>query len=145
MGHPYVIDQQHAMQSDRNSRGIGKVVTFKHRPIWMILHISQHWPRMFYCIVHEIHPQSLLAYAPGITGTFSSPLRISDPDRHNNTCVTHAPWCMPGSLTSVFLWSRWRGKCSRHSRCMCNPWLYVSGKWHMGCLIRIFLKKAVVL
>ena len=35
---------------------------------------------------------------------------------------------MPGSLTSGFLWSRWRGKRSRHSRRMRNPQLYVSGK-----------------
>ena len=24
------------------------------------------------------------------------------------SCVTHVPWCMLGSLTSGFLWSRWR-------------------------------------
>ena len=30
----------------------------------------------------------------------------------------HAPWCMLGSLTSCFLWSRWRGKCFRHYRCI---------------------------
>ena len=28
---------------------------------------------------------------------------------------------MPGSLTCGFFWSRLRGKCSRHSRRMCNP------------------------
>ena len=44
------------------------------------------------------------------------------------TCVTHVPWCMPGSLTSDFLWSRWRGKRSRHSRRTHNPQFYVSGK-----------------
>ena len=37
-------------------------------------------------------------------------------------------WCMPGSLTSGFLWSRWWGKLSRHSGRMCNPEFYVSGK-----------------
>ena len=50
---------------------------------------------------------------------------------HHGTCVTHVPWCMPGSLTSGFLWSRWRlgrGKRSRHSRRMRNPQFYVSGK-----------------
>ena len=36
----------------------------------------------------------------------------------------HVPWCMPGSLTSGFLWSRWRGKRSRHSRRMRNPQFY---------------------
>ena len=44
------------------------------------------------------------------------------------TCVTHVPWCMSGSLTSGFLWSRWRGKRSRHSRRMRNLQFYVSGK-----------------
>ena len=53
------------------------------------------------------------------------PPRVSDPDMHHGTCVTLVPWCMPGSLTSGFLWSRWRGK---HSRRMRNPQFYVSGK-----------------
>ena len=53
-------------------------------------------------------------------GTFSPSPCISDP-MHHETCVTHVPWCMPGSLTSSFLWNRWRGKRSRHSRRMRNP------------------------
>ena len=53
------------------------------------------------------------AHAPGMPGTFSPPARASDPDMHHGTCVTHVPWCMPGSLTSGFLWSRWRGIRSR--------------------------------
>ena len=40
-------------------------------------------------------------------------------------CITHVPWCMPGSLTCGFLWSRWRGKRSWHSRCIRNPQFYV--------------------
>ena len=60
--------------------------------------------------------------------TFSLPPWVSDPDIHHGTCVTHAPWCMPGSLNSGFLWSWWRGKHSRHSRRMRNPQYYVSGK-----------------
>ena len=43
-------------------------------------------------------------------GTFSPPPPLSDPDMHHGTCVTHVPWCMPGSITSGFLWSRRRGK-----------------------------------
>ena len=35
---------------------------------------------------------------------------------------------MPGSLTNGFLWSRWRGKRSRHSRHMRDPTFYVSDK-----------------
>ena len=68
------------------------------------------------------------AHAPGIPGTFSPPPLVSDPDMHHGTCVTHVPWCMPGSLTSSFLWSRWRGKRSRHSRRMRNRQFDVSGK-----------------
>ena len=49
-------------------------------------------------------------HAPRMPGTFSPPPRVSDPDMHHDTCVTHVPWCMPGSLTSGFLWSRRRGK-----------------------------------
>ena len=50
---------------------------------------------------------------------------LAIPTRFN---VTHVPWCMSRSLTSGFLWSRWRGKRSRPSRRMRNPQLYVSGK-----------------
>ena len=69
-----------------------------------------------------------VAYAPGMPGTFSPPLQVSDPDMNHGTYVTHVPWCMPGSLTSGFLWNRWRGKHSQLSRRMRNPQFYVSGK-----------------
>ena len=49
-----------------------------------------------------------VAHAPGMPGTFSPPPRVSDPDMHHGTCVTHVPWCIPGSLTSDYRWSRWR-------------------------------------
>ena len=42
-----------------------------------------------------------VAHAPGMPGTFSPPPRVSDLDMHHGTCVTHVPWCMPGSLTTV--------------------------------------------
>ena len=58
-------------------------------------------------------------------GTFSPPPRVSDLDMHHGTCVT-------GSLTSSFLWIRWRGKRSWHSRRMRNPQFYVSGKRPIG-------------
>ena len=67
-----------------------------------------------------------VAHAPGMPGTYSPPPRVSDPDMHHSMCVM--PWCMSGSLTSGFLWSRWRGKCSRHSRRTRNTQFYVSGK-----------------
>ena len=37
-------------------------------------------------------------------------------------------WCLLGSLTSGFLWIRWRGKHSQHSQRMRNPQFHVSGK-----------------
>ena len=64
-----------------------------------------------------------VAHAPRMPGTFSPPPRVS---------VTHVPWCMSGSLTSSFPWSRWRGKHSRHSRRMRNPQFCVSGKRPMA-------------
>ena len=80
--------------------------------------------------------QLRVAHVLRMSGTFSTPPRINDPDRYYGTCVTHVPWCMPGSLTSGFLWSRWRGKCSRHSGRMRNPQFYISGtrpmtKWYL--------------
>ena len=66
--------------------------------------------------------------APGMPGMFSPPPRVSDPDMHHGTCVTQVPWCMPGTLTSGFLWSWWRGNRSRHSLRIHNPQLYVSSK-----------------
>ena len=45
-----------------------------------------------------------------MSGKFSPSPQVSDPDMHHGTCVSHVPWCMPGSLTSGFLWNRRRGK-----------------------------------
>ena len=50
------------------------------------------------------------AHAPGMPGTFSPSPQVGDPGMHHGTCVTHVPWCMPGSLTSSFLWNRRRAK-----------------------------------
>ena len=78
-----------------------------------------------------------VAHGPGMPGTFSPPPRTSDPDMHHCTCVTHVLWCMPGSLTSGFLWSRWRGECFRHSRCMRNSQFYVSCKRLMVSVVTL--------
>ena len=69
-----------------------------------------------------------VARAPGMPGKFSAPPWVSDPHMHHGTCVTHVPWCMPGSLTRGFLWSWWRGKLSQHSRSMRHQRFYVFGK-----------------
>ena len=66
-----------------------------------------------------------VAHAPG---TFTPPPRVNDPDMHHGTWVKHVSWCMSGSLTNGFLWSRWWGKRSRHSRRIPNPQFCVSGK-----------------
>ena len=49
------------------------------------------------CQIHKIAG----AHAPGMPGTFSPPLHVSDPDMHHGTCVTHVPWCMPDALKSA--------------------------------------------
>ena len=58
---------------------------------------------------------------------------------HHGMCVTHVPWFMLELLTSIFLWSRWWGKLSRHSRCWCNPQFCVSGKSPMQSQILVGL------
>ena len=75
-----------------------------------------------------------IAHAPGMPGTFSPPPRVSDPDMHHGTCVAHVPRCMLGSLTSGFIWSWGREKCSRHTRRMRNLQFHLSGKRPMACL-----------
>ena len=66
------------------------------------------------------HVKLPVAHAPGMPGTFFPTPWDSDSDMLHGMCVPHAPWCMPGSLTSAFPWSRWLGKRSRHSRCARN-------------------------
>ena len=48
-----------------------------------------------------------------------------------HTSITAPAWRMLGSLTSCCLWSRWRGKCPRHSRRMRNLHFFVCGKRSM--------------
>ena len=86
--------------------------------IYPIFHTTPPWA--FY----QIHKIAGCACARNV----SPPPRVSDLDIHQSTWVTHVPWCMPGSLTSGFLWSWWQGKRSRQSRGMRNPPLCVSGK-----------------
>ena len=75
------------------------------------------------------HVKVQVAHAPRKPGTFSSSPGVSDPAMHGGTCVTHVPWCMPVSLTRGYLWSRWRGKRSRHSR---RPWLMSRSNGNSG-------------
>ena len=70
--------------------------------------LQTHGPLARYVKLRVVH-------APVMTGTFSPPPRVNNSDMHHGTWVTHVPWCMSGSLTCGFLWSRWRGTRSRHS------------------------------
>ena len=75
-------------------------------------------------------------------GTFSPSPHVSDPDMHHGTCVTHVPWCMPGSLTSGFIWNRRRGKTFPAFRAHAQPailriWKEVHGLTH----VRLYLNR----
>ena len=50
--------------------------------------------------------------------------------------ITHVPWFMLGALTRGFIWSRWRGKRSQHSRLIRDPQFYVSCKMPIACSIQ---------
>ena len=91
------------------------VEDFQHIPLdspFKFNHLEQQAGWWFFLVI--IRPLARyvilrVARAPGMPGTFSPPPLVSDPDMHHGTCVTHVPWCMPGSVTSGFLWSRWLG------------------------------------
>ena len=108
--------------SHNNSACDGLKYTAKKKNVCIISH---HEPLTRYVKLR-------VAHAPRMPGTFSPPPRVSNPDMRHGTCVTHVPWWMPGSLTSGFLWSRWRGKRSRHSRRMRNTQFDVTGKRPIG-------------
>ena len=77
-----------------------------------------------------------VAHAPGMPGTFFPPPWVSYPDMHHGTCVTHVTWWMPGSLTSSFLWSQWRGKTSPAFIDDCEWPLCLTGRCHVLWLNR---------
>ena len=94
---------------------------------WWWLASRSFWPRSPWasCQICKIGG---CACARNAGNVFPATAGQRDPDMHHGTCVTHGPWCMPGSLTSGFLWSRWRGKRSWHPRRQRNPQFYVSRK-----------------
>ena len=141
--HQSPVDSPYKGMVMRNSfpcHGVIQYVTFNRYPIYSITLIA-HALLLYFWGVNNVRFSTFLgvsssigaigillwtvkvpvAHAPGMPGTFSPRSRVSDPDMHQGTCVPHVPWCMSGSLTSGFLWSRWRGKRSRHSRRMRNP------------------------
>ena len=76
------------------------------------------------------------ACAANAGNVFPPPL-VSDPDMHHGTCVTHAPWCMSGSLTSGFLWSPGGGENVPGIPSACatrNFWYLVRGRLRLPTL-----------
>ena len=94
--------------------------------------IRFYFSQVFHSFSHGLFARYIIlrvAHAPGMPGTFTRHRGLAIP-----TWITaHAwrTWCMSGSLTSGFLWSRWRGKRSRHPRRMRNPQFtcLVRGPW----------------
>ena len=101
------------------------------RAVWNRIVIDLYFTSCMYSVFHGLltrYVKLRVVQAPGMPGTFSPSTRVRDSNMHHGTCVTHVPWCMPGSLTTGFLWNRWQGKRSWHSRRMRNPQFYVSVK-----------------
>ena len=76
------------------------------------------------------------------------PTNVGKRSRHASRHVRHARAVIHArSLTSGFLWSRWQGKRSPHSRHMRNPKFYVSDKrpmdtiCHVTCRSRLIVKE----
>ena len=110
---------------------------------WKLMVPSEKGSPYIYIYIYIYIKNSSSEYTHWNAGNVSPPPRVSDPDMHQGMCVVHVLWCMPGSLTSGFLWSRWRGKRSRHSRHMRNPQFYVSGNKPMAACFR-FIQFAVI-
>ena len=101
----------------------------------------KHGPRASYVNLWVVH-------APVIPGTFSPPPRVIDPDMHHGTCVTHVPWCMPGSITSAVVSSEVGGgenvpdipgaSTTRNLTCLVrSPWKYFLHRWPFGRAIHV--------
>ena len=75
------------------------------------------------------------AHAPAMPGTFSPSPRVSDPDMHHDTCVTHVSWFMQGSLTRFPLKSTAgeNGPGIPGACATCNFTYLVRSPWHIRC------------
>ena len=69
-----------------------------------------------------------LAHAPGMPAMFSPPPWVSDPAASRHARDARAVMHAEIAYWRCFLWSRWRGKRSRHSRRMHYPQFHVSVK-----------------
>ena len=101
---------------------------------WLVELWPTHWEFLLEHGPLARYARLRIAHAPGMPGTFSPSPQVSDPDMYHGTCVTHVPWCMPGSLTSGFLWNRRRGKTFPAFPAHAHPQFYVSGKRPMMAL-----------
>ena len=95
---------------------------------WLRVDSLSSWVYVIPWASYQIRKIASCACAGNAGNVFTPPPQFSDPDMHHGMCVTHVPWCMPGSPTGGFLWSRWRGKRSRHSRRIRNQRFCVSVK-----------------
>ena len=132
--------EQPNLQMIKTTQCVACKCTYKFAHVWFYYINRVYWIYMNYLTLTESHNriavaqpqpkhdtldhgpldryvQLRVAHEPAILGTFSPPPLVSDPDMHQGTCVT-----------SGFVWSRWRGKLSRHSRRMRNPPFYVFAK-----------------
>ena len=100
---------------------------------------QKHWSSPLWCKCPQL-PVTVFPISRA-TSHFCHYWGVSDRDMHHGTCVTHVPWWMSGSLTSSFLWSRWQGKRSWHSRCMRNPdFTYLAiGPWWNPLIMSSYL------
>ena len=53
--------------------------------------VHNSWDVLYMGLLPHVH-KFRVAHAPGMPGTFSPPPRVSDPDMHHSTCVTHVLW-----------------------------------------------------
>ena len=104
------------------------IMTYHNRSIVVFLISHEIQPKVIRNRCWEMIPFKLLPNLLGVNElreNWTLP-RVSLLLSHNPTATM--PWCMPGSLTSGFLWSPWQGKRSLLSWCMRNPQSYISDK-----------------
>ena len=98
--------------------------TFKSFNSWSLA-LALYGPLTRYVKLRNTHASGILSPQPP----------VSDPDMHHDTCVT------PGSLTSGFVWSQWRGNgpgipgaCATH-----NYTFLIKGPWELVSQQVLFL------
>ena len=116
----------HEGRSVHKSIHVGHVRVSEHIR-WAVHNVTMYFMSALPLTSCQIRKSAGCACA-GNTGNVFPPPQFRYPDMHHGMCVTHVPWCMPGSLNCIFIWNWRRGKRSRHSRRMRNPQVYASGR-----------------